>query len=367
LFNDPLYLGWRHERVRGNAYDDFVEAFVRAVTKRFPNVILQWEDFSKNNARRLLERYCDRLCTFNDDIQGTGAVTVAGLLSAMEVTKSHLSDQRIVILGAGSAATGISDQIVATMIAEGLTDEEAKASIWLIDSQGLVHDGRLNLESFKQKYAQPLSRISEWKLQSDRNITLETVVDHVCPTILLGTGAQPGIFTEAIVRKMMTYTSHPVIFPLSNPSSKCEAVPADLISWSNGKALVATGSPFADVVYEKRKFTIGQCNNAFIFPGVGLGTIAVGARRVTDKMFVAASKELKEHSPALQNPSASLFPKLEDVREVSQCVALAVALEAQNSGLAPMRSREEVARRIQAIIWMPEYQRYEHARRSKAG
>jgi malate dehydrogenase (oxaloacetate-decarboxylating) len=325
------------------------------VMNRFPNVILQWEDFSKNNARRLLERYRERLCTFNDDIQGTGAVSVTGLLAAMEITGSRLSKQTIVILGAGSAATGISDQIVATMIAEGLSVEGAKSLIWLIDSKGLVHESRSKLESSKLKYAQPLSRICGWNLRNS-TITLEDVVNNVNPTILLGTGAQPGIFTEAIVRKMASYASHPIIFPLSNPVSKSEAAPADLISWTNGKALVATGSPFADVVYEGTAIRIGQCNNAFIFPGVGLGVISSGARRVTDQMFVAASKALKEHSPVLFDPSASLYPRLEDVRQVSKSVAMAVALEAQESGVAPVRPEEEVARRIQSSMWTPHYQ-----------
>ncbi|HEY4490879.1 MAG TPA: NAD-dependent malic enzyme, partial [Acidobacteriota bacterium] len=363
LIVDPLYLGLRRERIRGQAYDDFIEAFVQSVMRKFPDTLLQWEDFSKDNARRLLERYRDRLCTFNDDIQGTGAVTTAGLFAAMEVTNSRLTEQRIVMLGAGSAATGISDQIVSAMVRDGLSENEAKSSIWLIDSHGLVHTGRSNLELFKQKYAQPLERTSDWNLKSPNTICLEDVVNHVHPTILLGTGAQPGAFTESIIRKMAAHVARPIIFPLSNPTSKSEAVPADLLSWTNGAALVATGSPFPDVVYANRRITIGQCNNAFIFPGVGLGVIASGARRVTDQMFVAAAEALKQFSPALQHPSASLYPQLQDVREVSGAVALAVALEAQRAGVAPMRSKEELARRVKATVWTPHYPRYKRAYR----
>lgn len=362
LIGDPLYLGWRHERIRGQAYDDFIESFLQAVIRKFPNALLQWEDFSKDNARRLLERYHDQLCTFNDDIQGTGAVTMSGLLAAIEVAGSNLLNQRIVILGAGSAATGISDQIVSAMVSNGLSEKQATSSIWLIDSKGLVHTGRVNLESFKQKYAQPVERISDWNLNNTNTISLEEVVNHVHPTILLGTGAQPGAFTETIVRQIAEHVSRPIIFPLSNPTSKSEAVPADLLSWTKGKALVATGSPFPDVAYENSKITIGQCNNAFIFPGVGLGIVASGARRVTNQMFVAAATALKEFSPALQHPSASLYPRLEDVREVSAKVAMAVAFEAQRSGLAPMRSTEELASLVKATVWTPHYSRYKAAR-----
>jgi malate dehydrogenase (oxaloacetate-decarboxylating) len=358
LIVDPLYLGWRHERIRGQEYDDFIEAFVQAVIRKFPGALLQWEDFSKDNARRLLERYRDRLCTFNDDIQGTGAVTVSGLLAAMEITGSRLSNQRIVILGAGSAATGISDQIVSAMLTEGVSEKEAASSIWLIDSKGLVHTGRPNLESSKQKFAQPLERLGDSKLTNQNAISLEEVVNHVHPTILLGTGAQPGAFTETIVRKMAEHVLRPIIFPLSNPTSKSEAIPADILSWTSGRALVATGSPFPDVEYANSKFTIGQCNNAFIFPGVGLGVIASGASRVTDQMFVAAARALKEFSPILLQASTSLYPKLENVREVASKVALAVALEAQESRLAPIRSENELEKLLKATVWTPEYPRY---------
>jgi malate dehydrogenase (oxaloacetate-decarboxylating) len=362
LLGDPLYLGWRHERVRGQQYDDFIEAFVRAITRVFPNVVLQWEDFSKNNATRLLERYRDRLCTFNDDIQGTGAVTLAGLLAAAEVTGSKISRQRVVILGAGSSATGISDQIVSAMMSEGLTEQEARSAIWLVDSQGLVHTGRLGLESFKQKFAQPVDIVREWQLERPDHISLMDVIVNVHPNILLGTSAQPGAFTRELVTEMAKHVERPVIFPLSNPTSKSEALPIDLIDWTDGRALVATGSPFPPVVFEKRIIHIGQCNNAFIFPGIGLGVIASGAQRVPTELFVAAARALAEFSPAMHDPAASLFPALEEVRKVSRRVAIAVGLEAERLGVASVGSREELERRVDEKMWVPRYVRYSRAR-----
>ncbi|HEY3232950.1 MAG TPA: NAD-dependent malic enzyme [Roseiflexaceae bacterium] len=362
LLNDPLYLGWHHERVRGQAYDDFIEAFVQGVTRAFPNVLLQWEDFAKPNARRLLDRYRDRLCTFNDDIQGTGAVTLAGLLAAMEVTGSKLSEQRIVILGAGSAATGIADQIVAAMIDAGVAKPAAGYAIWLVDSQGPVHTGRADLDSAKNPYAQPLGRVAEWHLARTDRITLEDVVRYVHPTALIGTAAQPHAFTEAIVRDMAQHVERPIIFPLSNPTSKSEAAPADLIGWTAGQALIATGSPFPDVLYAGRMIRIGQCNNAFLFPGVGLGVIAARARRVTDGMFVAAARALSACSPARRDPAAPLYPPLEDVCEVSRQVALAVGGAAQQAGVAEAMPSDELERRVAATMWQPRYVRLQRKR-----
>ena len=359
LINDPLYLGWRHERVRGAQYDDFIEAFVAAVIRHFPKVLLQWEDFSKNNAARLLERYRDRLCTFNDDIQGTGAVTLAGLLSAMKMTGANLSEQRIAILGAGSSANGISDQIVSGMMSEGLSAAQARAAIWLIDSQGLVHTRRAGLtEAFKQKYAQPTERLAEWKRAQPDHITLYDVVKNVHPAILIGTSAQPGAFSEEIVREMAQHVARPVIFPLSNPTSKSEAVPSDLLAWTDGRAIIATGSPYPEVDFHGRKIRAGQCNNSFIFPGVGLGVLASGARRVTSEMFVAAAQVLSELAPALSDAAAPLYPPLEQVREISRRVAVAVALEAQRAGLAEKITPSELEQRIAAKMWSPHYARY---------
>ncbi|HXG92305.1 MAG TPA: NAD-dependent malic enzyme [Blastocatellia bacterium] len=357
LLKDPLYLGWRHERVRGADYDDFIERFVEGVMRRFPNALLQWEDFSRWQARRLLDKYRDRLCTFNDDIQGTGAVTLAGLLAAVKVSGSRISHQRVAILGAGSAATGVSDQIVAAMMSEGLSEAEAKSRLWLVDIGGLLHTRRTDLESFNEMYAQPFERVADWRLAQDK-ITLEDVIKNAQPTILIGAAAQAGAFTQEIVREMARHVERPIIFPLSNPTSMSEAAPSDLIRWTEGRALIATGSPFAPAHYEGRECAIGQCNNVYIFPGVGLGVIASKARRVTNEMFVAAAHALSDMSPALTNPCAPLFPSIENVREVSRRVAVAVATKAVRAGLAAPLSAEEIEQRVEAKMWQPRYVRY---------
>jgi malate dehydrogenase (oxaloacetate-decarboxylating) len=357
LLNDPLYLGWRHERVRGDEYDSFIEAFVTAVQEKFPKVLLQWEDFSKNNASRLLNRYRDRLCTFNDDIQGTGAVTLAGLLAAMKVLKSRLSEQRIVILGAGSSGIGISDQICKAIQREGHSESDARGRLYLVDSRGLVQASRNDLGSFKQRYAVSLESLATWQLLTPGQFTFADVVNNVHPTVLIGTSAQTGAFSEDLVREMATHAARPIIFPLSNPTSKCEAQPSDILTWTNGRALIATGSPFAPVSSNGATITIGQCNNSFIFPGVGLGILASGAQRVTDEMFVAAALSLSERSPALKDETASLYPPLEQVREVSMGVALAVGLEAQRSGLAEETTLDELQQRIANRSWSPHYRK----------
>ena len=360
LLNDPLYVGWHHERVRGPAYDAFIDTFVQAVKRTFPHVLLQWEDFAKRNARRLLTHYQDQLCTFNDDIQGTGAVTLAGLLAAVHVTGTKLSEQRVVILGAGSAATGIAEQIVGAMETEGRSLEEARRSIWLVDSHGLVHTGRTGLEAEKAPYAQPQERLAGWSRTHLEQIGLQEVVTQVHPTILIGSAARAGAFTEAIVREMARHVKQPIIFPLSNPTSKSEAAPEDLIAWTEGRALIATGSPYPEVSYSGQTITIGQCNNMFIFPGMGLGVIAAQARRVTNQMFIAAARSLSEYSPARQVSTASLYPMVENVREVSRHVALAVGLAAQHSGVAERTSQEELERRITAQMWIPHYSRLKY-------
>ena len=352
LLDDPLYLGWRHARVRGQEYDNFIEAFVKAVMEKFPRVLLQWEDFSKHNAARLLERYRDRLCTFNDDIQGTGAVTVAGLLAAMKLLDSKLGEQRIVILGAGSSAIGICDQIIAAMLQEGYSEHDGRQKLWLIDSKGLVHTGRTNLEDSKRRYAQPTERISPIDPES---LSFFEVVRNVKPTILIGASGQHGAFSEDIVREMAKHVEHPVIFPLSNPTSKSEATPLELLQWTDGRALIATGSPFPPVNYEGRLIKVGQCNNVFIFPGVGLGVIASGADRVTDAMFSEAARVLSEFSPALNDTDAPLYPSVEGVREISRKVAVAVGVEAQQAGLTETTSLEELERNVRDKMWRPNY------------
>lgn len=357
LLDDPLYLGWRHERVRGAAYDAFVEQFVVAVTRVFPDVILQWEDFAKQNAATLLDRYRNRLCTFNDDIQGTGAVTVSGLLAATNVAGVPLHQQRMVMLGAGSSVHGICDQLVAAMCDEGVTPEAARRMIWLVDSRGLVHAGRTDLsdEPFKVAYAQPANCTDGWDRTESGPVTLTEIVHNVRPGILIGAAAQPGAFTESLIRDMASHVQRPIIFPISNPTSKSEAIPADLLAWTEGRALIATGSPYAPVPFGDKIVTIGQCNNVFIFPGVGLGVLASGARRVTDSMFAAAARALSELSPARQDPTASLYPSLDNVRAAARQVALAVGLEAQRAGVAELCTPVHLSRRVEQLMWEPRY------------
>lgn len=285
-------------------------------------------------------------------------MTLAGLLAAMKVVGSKLSHQRIVMFGAGSAARGISDQIVTAMMREGLTESGALSAMWLIDSKGLMREDHTGLNPFQMKYARTDEIVRGWQLADPDRITLEDVIKNVRPTALIGTAAQPGAFTKQAVREMARHVARPIIFPLSNPTSKAEATPQDLIHWTEGRALVATGSPFPDTVYNGQVIRIGQCNNAFIFPGVGLGVIAAKATRVTNHMFVAAARALSEFSPALANPGESLFPRLENVREVSRRVAVAVGEEARRVGLAEETTGEELERRVRATMWMPRYAPY---------
>jgi malate dehydrogenase (oxaloacetate-decarboxylating) len=352
---DPLYIGWRHKRISGSEYDQFVDAFVQAVKRKFPRVLLQWEDFAQPHAGPLLDRYRDQLCTFNDDIQGTAAVTTGTLLAAVAAAGGRLRDHRVAILGAGSAGCGIAEQMVAAMVEEGLSDREARANFFLIDRPGLLHDGLEGLRSFQSKLAQPKDRIAPWPVAPGQPIGLIDVVKNARPTILIGTSGQPGTFTAEIVRAMMAYAKRPIIFPLSNPTSRSEATPADLIAWTDGRALIATGSPFDDVTYEGRRFPIAQCNNSYIFPGLGLGILASEAKRVSDAMFMAAARALAEYSRAGPDPAAAVLPPLAESRQVSRAIALAVGAAAQREGLAPPRSPEELEQKVDAKIWEPRY------------
>ncbi|MCX7806560.1 MAG: oxaloacetate-decarboxylating malate dehydrogenase, partial [Planctomycetota bacterium] len=358
LLDEPLYLGWRHERIRGAEYDAFVDAFVRAVGKVFPGALLQWEDFGKDNAIRLLDRYRDGICSFNDDVQGTGSVTLAGLMAAMRAAGTDWGRQRIVMYGAGSAAIGIGRQIVASMVKAGIRDADARKAIWLVDSRGLVHSGRKDLEDQKREFAQDPARISAWDLGGRDAATLMDVVRNVRPTMLIGVSAQPEAFSEAVVKEMAAGVERPVIFPLSNPNSKCEARPADIMEWTGGRALVATGSPFPDVRVDGRTVRIGQCNNAFVFPGIGLGVVSCGARVIPDSVFVAAAEALAEMAPSNEDPAAPLYPPVDDVRAVSRRIAIAVVIELQRCGLVPPSPVEAVERAVDANIWEPKYARY---------
>jgi malate dehydrogenase (oxaloacetate-decarboxylating) len=354
---DPEYLGWRHERVAGQPYFDFIDKFVDAVKRELPNTCLQWEDFATPHARPILERYRDALLTFNDDIQGTAAVTLGAILGAVGVSGKKLRDQQIVFLGAGSAAIGVADYLRAAMVEDGLSDADARSRFWMVDKDGLLHTGRTDLSAEQRVYAQPAERVAEFPRTSRGAIGLADVVGRVDAGVLIGLSTVGGAFTEPIVREMARKVDRPVIFPLSNPTSRSEAVPRDLIGWTSGRALVATGSPFAPVEFEGRSFPIAQCNNVFIFPAIGLATVAAKARRVTDGMMLAAARALGEHAPARKDPSGSLLPSLADVRTVARAIATAAALEAQRAGVAPKTSPEELRDRVAAAQWTPEYPR----------
>jgi malate dehydrogenase (oxaloacetate-decarboxylating) len=356
LLKDDLYLGWHHARLTGSEYDDFIDCFVKAVKKRYPKVLLQWEDFGKNNARRLLDKYRNQLLSFNDDIQGTAAVTVGALMAAVKVIKQSLKNQKVAILGAGSAGTGIADTIVEAMMDEGLSKEEACSRIYLIDIDGLIHFSSTHINEAQRPYVQPQAAIKDWKIHSE-HISLMDVMINAQPSILIGVCAQGGAFTKEIVEEMATHVERPIIFPLSNPTSKAECTPEEAIQWTKGKAILATGSPFQPVVYEEKTHHIGQCNNVYIFPGVGLGALASGATKVTDGMFLEAARTLSSFSPALKDPNASLFPKIEEVRKVSLEIARAVAKKACLEKVAKV-APSEIEKGIEAHVWEPHYSKY---------
>ena len=353
--NDPEYLGWRHERITGQAYFDFVDQFVEAVKQELPGTCLQWEDFATPHARPILQRYRDELLTFNDDIQGTAAVALGAALGAVKVTGKTLKEQQIVMLGAGSAGIGVADGLRAAMKGEGLTEDEARSRFWVIDKNGLLQSGRKDLTSEQSVYAQPEGRVSAWPRNSNGHIGLADVIGQIKATILIGLSTVGGAFSEPIVREMARKVDRPIIFPLSNPTSKSEAKAEDLIRWTDGRALVASGSPFAPVSFKGRKIPIAQCNNVYIFPAMGLAVVASGARRVTEPMMLAAARALGANSPALKDPSASLLPPLPDIRRVAADIAVAVGIEAQRDGVAPKLSEDELRRRVQETQWTPIY------------
>jgi malate dehydrogenase (oxaloacetate-decarboxylating) len=353
--NDPEYLGWRHQRITGDDYFAFIEQFVEAVKEELPDTCLQWEDFASPHARPILERYRDQLLTFNDDIQGTAAVALGAILAAINVTGKHLKDQQIVMFGAGSAATGVADGLCAAMREEGLTEQQARSRFWLLNSKGLLHSGRKDLTPEQMIYAQPEDRIANWPRTLNGGVGLADVIGKIEATILIGLSTVSGAFSEAIVREMARKVERPIIFPLSNPTSKSEATAEDLIRWTDGRALVATGSPFAPVNYGGRKIRVAQCNNVYIFPAVGLGTVASRATRVTDAMMLAAARTLAANSPALKDASASLLPPLTDLRRVAAKIAVAVGIAAQKEGVAAQLPEDELRERVMAAQWAPAY------------
>ena len=357
VLEDPMYMGWRHSRINGDEYFEFVEAFILAVKRRWPNVLLQFEDFAQANAMPLLEKYRDKLCCFNDDIQGTAAVTVGTLLAASYAKGEKLRDQRIAFMGAGSAGCGIAEQIVAQMISEGLPEAQARTQVFMVDRYGLLTDDMPDLINFQRPLAQPHNVIDQWQVTHDKLGMLE-VIKHGKPTVLIGVSGQPGLFTQEMLETLAKQCIQPVVLPLSNPTSRIEAIPADIIKWTHGKAVVATGSPFSPVTFNDTEYAIPQCNNSYIFPGIGLGVLAVEATRVTSNMLMASSTALAESSPKVQGTGEELLPKLADIREVSKKIAKAVALQAITDGVALEIPESAIDSAIDKNFWQPQYREY---------
>ncbi|WP_330925937.1 NAD-dependent malic enzyme [Candidatus Sororendozoicomonas aggregata] len=355
LLKDPNYLGWRHERIGDDEYYAFVDMFIQALKHRWPNALLQFEDFAINHATPLLEKYHNELCCFNDDIQGTAGVAAATLLAASKSGGKSIEDMRVAFLGAGSAGCGIAEQIVRLMVGKGLSEEQARTRIFMVDRDGLAHNQMTGLRPFQHKLAQTYNRIASWS--DGGSVTLEDVVTHAKPDAIIGVSGQPGLFTRSIVKKMAENHERPIIFPLSNPISQVEALPDDIIHWTKGRALIATGSPFEPVLYQGQSYPIAQCNNIYIFPGLGLGILASGATRVSDNMLDAAVQTLATSSPALTTPDALLLPSMKHIQQVTTHIALSVAVQAQKDGLADPCDRSEMEHRIRERQWSPVYRR----------
>ncbi len=349
LLKDPAYLGWRHPRIEDDEYYAFVERFIQAVKRRWPNVLLQFEDFAINHATPLLEKYRDQLCCFNDDIQGTAAVAAATLLSAAATVNKPIEQMRVAFLGAGSSGCGIAEQIIRLMVSRGVSDEQARSQIFMVDKDGLLHNQMSGLRSFQKKLVQDRGVIDGWGVQGEQ--FLEDVVRHAQPDAIIGVSGQTGLFTQQIVELMAANHEQPIIFALSNPSSRIEAVPEDIVRWSDGRAVVATGSPFAPVVYKEQTHTIAQCNNIYIFPGLGLGILAAQASRVSDTMLDISVETLAQQQPRQR----TLLPPIETIQEVTCRIALAVAQQAQREGLAPECDLDELMEEIKERFWRPEY------------
>ncbi|WP_039907716.1 NAD-dependent malic enzyme [Candidatus Regiella insecticola] len=357
LQSDPLYMGWKHRRIEDDKYDAFVDLFIQAIKRRWPNVLLQFEDFAQKNATRLLNRYRDELCCFNDDIQGTAAVTLGSLIAASRAAGCQLRDQTVAILGAGSAGCGIAEQIIAQMRSEGLSEVEARNRIFMVDRSGLMTDKSSHLLDFQSKLQQSSDKLQSWGLPVDK-ISLLDVIRNAKPTVLIGVSGQPGLFDEELIRAMCHDCKRPIIMPLSNPTSKVEALPENIITWTEGRAIVATGSPFPPVSYKGQLYPIAQCNNSYIFPGIGLGVLASNARKITDGMLMAASLALADLSPLAIDGKGALLPDINDIQKVSKEIAMQVGKKAQAEGVAIMVSEQALAESIKSNYWRPQYRMY---------
>ncbi|MFM9281615.1 NAD-dependent malic enzyme [Paenibacillus jiagnxiensis] len=355
LLADPLYIGNRHHRVRGEQYDQFIDTFVQKALELYPDALLHWEDLGNVNARSIIEQYGNQILTFNDDIQGTGAVTLAAVMSALKITRLPLSEQRVVVFGPGAAGIGNADQIRDAMMRSGLSEQEALSRFWAYDYRGLLTDETENVLGFQKPYVRKTSEIREWNHGKDGTITLLEVIRQVKPTILIGTSGSAGAFSEEVIREMAQHVECPIIMPMSNPTALAEAIPEDLVRWTDGKALIATGSPFEPVAYNGTTYEIGQSNNAFVFPGLGLGAIAVKASVITGGMFTAAA-EAVALMVDLSKPGAALLPNISQLREVSLAVAEAVAQAAISDNVARIRP-DSIREAIEGLIWEPAYRR----------
>lgn len=355
LLEDPLYVGYQHPRLRGAPYDAFVEAFVQAVIEVFPDAVLQWEDFKQHNAIRLLDRYRNRLASFNDDVQGTAAVVAAGVLAAVRHREQSLSQQRVLFVGAGAAGIGIARLLATFLRHDGVAEPDLRRALLLIDSNGLVFEGRDAVDEDKKPFALPEKDLADLGLGLAESRDLETVVHRFAPTVLIGTSGVAGVFTEPVIRAMAERTSAPIVLPMSNPTSRSEATPADVLRWTQGRALVATGSPFDPVTLEGSTHVIGQANNVFVFPGLGLGAMVSHAHTITDTMFLVAAQTLASLVPPERLAAGALFPRLADLRSISRSIALAVARTAQEEGVGRHLDDAQLAAAVSAAMWDPQY------------
>lgn len=361
LLEDPLYMGWHHKRIEQQQYDEFLDLFVTAIKKRWPEVLLQFEDFEQTNALPLLTRYRDQLCCFNDDIQGTASVTVGTLLAACKVKNTQLSQQKVVFVGAGAAGCGIAEQIVDHMCKEGLSEQQARSQIYMVGRYGLLTDDSPTLLDFQKELAQKQSNLSDWQY-TEQYAPLIDVLQYAKPTILIGVSGQPGLFTEPVIKTMVQGCLQPIILPLSNPSRKIEATPQQLIEWTDGQAIIATGSPFDPVEYKGNSYIIPQCNNSYIFPGFGLAVMAGKITRISDEMMMVASEVLAQASPLATTGEGSLLPPLIEIAELSKKIAFEVAKLAQQQGFADQMTDHELSDAIENNFWLPEYREYKRVR-----
>lgn len=357
LLNDPMYMGARHPRISQEDYDEFIDMFIKAVKRRWPEVMIQFEDFAQPNAMPILNRYRDNICCFNDDIQGTAAVTLGTILAACRTTERKLSDMKVVFVGAGSAGCGIAEMLIQQMVHEGLTDAQARKQVFMIDRYGLLTEGMEGLRDFQQKLQQSKADIADWTFSGDYASLLD-VVHCAKPDILIGVSGQPGLFTEQVVRTMKQHNSLPIIFPLSNPSRQVEARPEQVIEWTEGEVVIATGSPFKPVEYNDVVYPIAQCNNSYIFPGIGLGVIATKARLISDEMLMAASTALANASPLANTGTGALLPPLTEIAELSKQIAFAVGKVAMQQELALEMSDDALKNSIEKNFWNAEYRPY---------